>query len=211
MRDGSRVRCRILDSGGLLSVHVDRDYDIAGLDWSKTRTIVDVGAHVGSFTVWASRRSPEARLLSVEPNPETFELLLQNIHDNGLEDRVTAVNAAVGATTGTAALELMEHSLGTRLARGGDGQVTVKVHELDHLLGEAGIDEVDMLKMDCEGLEYDVFSSMNPHRLKRIHAIACEYHPEPGRNVSELDSILRSAAFRVQRPDAPLGVIWATR
>jgi FkbM family methyltransferase len=211
MRDGSHVSCRIVDGGGLLSVHVDRDYDIPGLNWAKARTIVDVGAHIGSFTIWAARRSPTARLLAIEPNPETFLLLIQNLRDNGLQGRATAVNAAVGASAGVAALELLEHSLGTRLARSGEGQVTVNVHKLEQLLGDAGMDEVDVLKMDCEGMEYDVFEAMDPDRLRLINAIACEFHPLPGHDVSQLDVTLRSAGFTVQRPDAQLGVIWATR
>jgi FkbM family methyltransferase len=211
MRDGSRVRCRILDSGGLLSVHVDRDYDLPGFDWPTARRIVDIGAHVGSFTVWASRRSPGARLLAVEPNPETFQLLSQNIHDNQLQGRVTAVRAAVGASPGTAGLQLVEHSLGTRLALGGGGQVTVDVHTLPRLLGDAGMDEVDLLKIDCEGMEYEVLEAVGSEGLRGIRALVCEYHPEPGRDVRSLDRLLVSAGFKVQRPDAPLGVIWATR
>jgi FkbM family methyltransferase len=211
MRDGSRVKCRILDSGGLLSVHVDGDYEIPGFDWAAARTIVDIGAHVGSFTVWAALRSPRARVLAVEPNPETFALLTENLGDNGLLDRVTAVNAAVGANPGVAALELVEHSLATRLARNGEGRFRVGVQRLERLLSDAGMDEVDVLKMDCEGMEYEVLGAMGPDRLGAIGAITCEYHPEPGHEVSELDRILRSAGYTVQRPDAPLGVLCATR
>lgn len=211
MRDGSRIRCRILDSGGLLSVHVDRDYDLPGFDWSKARTVVDIGAHVGSFTVWASRRSPGARVLAVEPNPETFPLLVRNIDDNELQGRVTVLRAAVGTSPGTAGLQLVEHSLGTRLARGGGSQVTVEVQTLPRLLADAGMDDVDLLKIDCEGMEYEVLEAMGSEGLRGIRALVCEYHPEPGRDVSSLDRVLGSAGFKVKRPDAPLGVIWATR
>ena len=211
MRDGSQVTCRILDSGGLLSVHMGRDYDVPGLEWSEARTIVDIGAHVGSFTVWAALRSPRARVLAVEPNPETFALLLENVRDNGLQERVTAVNAAVGSAPGVAGLELVEHSLATRLAPTGEGRKTTNVQRIDSLLAMAGIDEVDVLKVDCEGMEYDMFEAMGSEALRAVKTIACEYHPEPDHDVSELDAILRSAGFRVERPDAPLGVIWATR
>jgi FkbM family methyltransferase len=211
MRDGSQVKCRIVDSGGLLSVHVDRDYDIPGLNWSKTRTIVDVGAHVGSFTIWAALRSPAAKVLAIEPNPETFQLLLRNLRDNELQNRATAVNFAVGGGSGVAALELIEHSLGTRLARSGKGRVTVMVQKLERLIADAGIHTVDLLKIDCEGMEYQVFETMSPDQLRRISSIACEYHPEPGHDISKLDTILSSAGFTLHRPDAPLGIIWATR
>jgi FkbM family methyltransferase len=213
LRDGSRIRSRIADSGGLLSVYVDGDYAIPGFDWSGARNIVDIGAHIGSFTVWAARKSASARVLAVEPNPETFQRLRDNIVRNGLDSRVTALAAAVGPEPGTSSLELVDHSLGTRLARrsGPADGPTVVVQTLDQLLDATGMDSIDFLKIDCEGLEYDVIDQVDPAILMRVKALACEFHPEPGRDVQLLDRRLGRAGFRVQRPDAPIGVLWATR
>jgi FkbM family methyltransferase len=211
MRDGSSIRSRIVDGGGLLSVYVDHDYDVPGVDWPAARTIVDIGAHVGSFTVWAARRSPRARLVAVEPNPETFQLLTQNIRDNGLQDRVITVNSAIAAAPGIGSLELVEHSLGTRLARGTGTGHRVNVQTLAELLADAGLVDVDLLKMDCEGREYEVFEAIGSELLRSVRVLACEYHPEPNRDVEELDRMLHWAGFKVQRPDSRLGVLWATR
>ncbi|HET9781666.1 MAG TPA: FkbM family methyltransferase [Candidatus Dormibacteraeota bacterium] len=213
MRDGSSLRCRIADSGGPLSVYVDRDYDIPGFDWSKAGCILDIGAHVGSFTVWASRRAPRARLVAVEPNPQTYDLLLRNIHANGLNDRAVTLRAALGAEEGVAHLERLEHSLGTRLVRTtapADAPL-VGVRTLRDLLAQTGASEIDFLKIDCEGQEYEVFGSLEPDLLRSVRAVACEYHPEPGQDVSVLESVLRDAGFEVVRPDSSLGVLWATR
>lgn len=209
MHDGARVRCRIVDAGGLLSVNVDRDYDIPSVDWRSLKTIVDIGAHVGTFTVWAATRSPHARILSVEPNPETFRLLERNIRDNGLADRVVALHAAVGPAPGTGTLELVEHSLGTRLARAGGGSVSVEVKTVPALLDAAGMPDVDFFKIDCEGMEYEVFEALDPRRLHQLKVIACEFHPEPGHTVAELDAMFEAAGFTVRRPEATLGVLWA--
>ena len=211
MRGGGLVRCRIVDAGGLLSVNVDREYDIPGFDWASTHTIVDIGAHVGTFTVWAAMRAPGARVLAVEPNPETFPLLERNIRDNGLHGRVTAIHAAVGAAPGTGTLELVEHSLGTRLARTDDGAIKVRIETVPALLAQAAMDDVDLLKIDCEGMEYEALAAMGPGQLSQVKVVACEYHPEPDHDVTELDSILAAAGFRVQRPDGPFGILWATR
>lgn len=212
MRDGSRISCRVADSGGLLSVHVDGDYEVPGLDWTSLKTVLDVGAHVGTFTVWAARRAPQARFIAVEPNPETYALLARNIRDNHLEERVTAVNAAVAGEVGRGTLELVEHSLGTRLARtAAPGRVSVDTVTIESLLASSGMENVDMLKIDCEGMEYEVFGTMPPQQLSRIGLVACEYHPEPGHDVAELDALLERAGFHVQRPQLPLGVLWATR
>jgi FkbM family methyltransferase len=211
LRDGSIMRCRLVDAGGLLSVNVDGDYDVPGVDWRALNAIVDIGAHVGAFTVWAAMRSPRARILAVEPNPETFTFLERNIRDNGLQGRVVAVNVAVGAEDGAGTLELVEHSLGTRLAQHGEGTVKVKIRTIPSLLAAAGIGDVDVLKIDCEGMEYEVFKALDPEQLARLDVVACEYHPNPGHSVRELDDILHSSGFRVQRTDSPIGVLWATR
>lgn len=211
MSDGSRVRCRIVDGGGLLSVHVDRDYELPGIEWSKVRTIVDIGAHVGTFTIWAALRAPQARCLAVEPNPNSFRLLVDNIRRNGLQERVTAVNAAAGPRPGIGHLELIEHSLGTRLTRGGEGGLSVKVESIDNLLSENDLQNVDVFKIDCEGMEYEIFEAMSAERLRAINAVMCEYHPVPGHDVAELDGILRAVGFVVGRPNSALGVLTATR
>ncbi len=177
MRDGSRVSSRIADAGGLLSVHVDRDYDIPGFDWANDNTIVDIGAHVGSFTVWAALRSPNAELLAVEPNPQEF----------------------------------VEHSLGTRIARDGAGDLTTEIVTVADLLAQPGFETTDLLKIDCEGMEYALFEAIQPELLRRIKAVACEYHPQPNRSVRELVSALDSAGFKVKHPVSALGVLWATR
>jgi len=211
MRDGSRIRSRVVDSGGLLSVHVDHDYDTDEIDWPATRTVVDIGAHVGSFTVWAARRAPAAVILAVEPNPETFRLLIENIRLNHLTGRVSAINAAIAAFSGSVHLESVEHSLGTRIALEGQGNVDARAETLEGLLTEGQLEAIDLLKIDCEGTEFSVFGSLSANTLGRIKALVCEYHPVHGHDVRELDTILRKAGFRVRRPNSPLGVLWATR
>ncbi len=201
----------MVDGGGPLSVYADGDYDIPGMDWAGMRSIVDIGAHVGSFSIWAAARAKQAQFVAVEPNPQTFQRLVANIRANNLQDRVRTVNAAVGTEEGTGQLVLLEHSLGTRLARTGGGDAAVRVETLSSLLAQARMTEVDMMKVDCEGMEYEIFAAMPQSRLESIGSIACEYHPEPGHHPGELDAILRRAGFAVRRPDAPMGVLWATR
>lgn len=212
MRDGSRIKCRLVDTGGLLSVHVDRDYEAPGVAWRQARAIVDVGANVGSFTVWAALKAPNAKILSIEPNPGTFKFLRGNIELNGLQSRVTAMGVAVGPSAGEAMLESVDHSLGTRLSRGGRGEVPVIVETLPALLAQAGMGgHIDVLKIDCEGMEYEVLEAVGQEWLRSVGTLMCEYHPEEGRDVATLDRILRAAGFHVERPDTPVGVIWATR
>lgn len=67
--------------------------------WSIT-TIIDVGAHVGSICIPAVSRGWFARSIAIEPDPTNFSLLKANLLLNGLEDRVSAINAPVGGKNG---------------------------------------------------------------------------------------------------------------
>ena len=79
------------------------------------------------------------------------------------------------------------------------------------LIDAAGFGRVDLMTIDCEGMEYEIFSSLDRESLQRFGAIACEYHPEPGHSIAELDGVFQSSGFAVRRPPADLGVLWATR
>ena len=60
-----------------------------------SRTIVDLGANIGAFTVWAANRCTPSRIFSFEPFPSTFEKLQSNINTNSLDSRVECVQMAV--------------------------------------------------------------------------------------------------------------------
>src|SRR2546422_7482172 len=79
MRDGSRIQCRLQDAGDLISVYLDSDYARADIEWNSLRTIIDVGATVGAFTLWVSRLASEAQIVAVEPNPEVYSFLIANV------------------------------------------------------------------------------------------------------------------------------------
>ena len=73
-------------------IFVCRCYDVQ----PKDRVILDAGANVGLFAVWAAKEAPQSRIISAEPHPTTFERLQQTIRMNGLAERVDAVPCALG-------------------------------------------------------------------------------------------------------------------
>jgi hypothetical protein len=60
-------------------------------------------------------------------------------------------------------------------------------------------------------MEYELFASVTDADLAGVGVIACEYHPVAGHDVAEIERRLEAAGFRVRRPPADLGVLWATR
>jgi FkbM family methyltransferase len=212
MRSGSTVRCRLQDAEGPFAVYVQNEYELAWLDWPSLRTVVDVGAHVGAFTVWAAERCPKARMLAIEPNPAVFQHLVENVAANGLHDRVQTRQVALGDHVGEAFLDVREFSEWTRVLPTADGRGhPVHLTTLEQVLDAAHFDRVDFLKMDCEGSEYDILLTAPDRVLGRIQALICEYHPGLAHDDGELRSRLRAHGFVVGGDTTPQGLLWARR
>jgi FkbM family methyltransferase len=213
MSDGSKIRCRLQDAGDLISVYVDRDYGRMQIAWSDQRSIVDVGSTVGSFTMWVARQSPSARVIAVEPNPEVYPFLVDNIRRNNLAERVTTVEAAVGSARGLASIE-DDRAFSTlvRVVPIGAGRgPSVRMLTLEQLFDETETTYCDLLKIDCEGGEYDILLSASDRMLHRVRAIICEYHPTTQHGPVELMKRLSQAGFEVEADHTPIGFIRATR
>ena len=190
-RDGSTIRCRLQDSEAVVSVRIQRDYDLPHIDWRSLNTIVDVGAHVGAFTVWAGLRSPDAKLIGVEPNPTSFSFLERNVPQPGFDGSNESFSVA------------------TRVGIGDGGGPEIDVLTLEDLFHELLIDRIDLLKMDCEGCEYATLLSAPEGLLKRLGVIVCEYHQMAGCNRSDIADRLMAMGFRVQMDASEQGLIEA--
>lgn len=108
-------------------------------------TVLDIGAHIGTFSVPASRYVKE--VIAFEPSAESFALLSKNSAQNSAN--VSLRNHALGAVPGTGALEVRAASnAGAHtLVQGSDFEVAA----LDHKDVQA-----DFIKMDVEGMELQV-------------------------------------------------------
>ena len=120
--------------------------------------LVDVGANIGTFALLAALL-PSLRVVAFEPNPQTFHWLCENLHRNGLLDRVRAVQLAALDTIGDARLSVprWEESVLATLAPPRyfevDQVVPVRTTTLDGFLSEHPLDRIDVLKIDTEGAE----------------------------------------------------------
>jgi len=141
-------------------------------------TLVDVGAHLGLYTVAAARRVGSAgRVVAFEPDPESFALLAAHVRLNGVADRVELVKAAVGDRNGRVPFRGGRQLESCVLAIAPPGERTVPCVSLDDALGKR---HVDVLKIDVEG--YEVHVLRGARRLlrdpaRRPRAVFLEIHP----------------------------------
>lgn len=208
-----------IDGSALNDVWLDRSYEPshAGIDfdWHACKTIVDIGANIGTFTLYAAARSPHARITSVEPEPGNAAMFRRNIELNSLEDRVHLIQAGIAAKEGEATLHVAHknsggHSLFQYTAD--SHPVQVKLLTLQQVFDRRNIAHCDYLKLDCEGGEYDGLYGLRPETLRSIRFAAIECHlfsKDPAHTPRALKSFLESRGFTVV--DAKKSVYFAYR
>jgi FkbM family methyltransferase len=123
-------------------------------DW----TVVDVGANIGAYATWAGAHlGQDGRLIAIEPNPVSYEMLTRSIDD--LPIKVSAHRLACAAEEGELPLYSRPgYTVSSSLAGFEGAQRTdmVQVRPLDDVLADDGVHVVDMLKIDVEGAELAV-------------------------------------------------------
>jgi len=119
--------------------------------------VVDVGAHVGWYTLIASKKvGPKGKVIAIEPEPRNFTILCKNIKDNRLNN-VIPLRIALSDRDCCVALKISsspaQHSIISRYEK---GALMVEGKRLDTLMKELMIGKVDLLKIDVEGHEVEV-------------------------------------------------------
>jgi len=138
------------------------------------RTVLDLGANIGLTCVWLAQTYGCDRLLGVEPDPENVVLARRNLAQNGIHGEI--VEAAVGPRNGTAPFARSDHSnLGSLIATRG-ATVDVAVRDPRSLLAEAGMQSVDLCKMDIEGGEGPLLLEGDGAWLSDVRSIIAELH-----------------------------------
>jgi FkbM family methyltransferase len=157
---------------------LDRDYERVGVPLEADWTVIDIGAALGDFSVFAGQACPQGRVLAFEPFPPSFELLKHNLALNGLnnvEPRPVAVAARAQTQTLAVTGAAVQHRT-VGQAETGTQTVTVEGTTLGHILDSLPDGGCDFLKLDCEGAEYDILMATTPEHLARIAHICLEVH-----------------------------------
>lgn len=216
MRNGVRLKDdgSATLSGTIAVVFIRREYGVP----ERFRTIVDIGANVGSFAVFAAQACPDAKVYCYEPEERTFGLLKQNIGLNRLEGRVSALRSAVASIAGKRSLAVGSSSLDSsfHIIPAAPRLQPVSCTTLKDILANEELDRIDLLKINCEGAEYEILEGCSPGDFDRIANIRLEYHnlDAPTRNGEALSRFLEARGYHIERFTRYLnrsGFIWASR
>jgi FkbM family methyltransferase len=175
-------------------IHREYDFDVT----RPPRTIVDAGANIGLASICFASRFPEARIIAIEPEASNFALLERNVAPYR---NVTALRAALWHEDGP--LDLVDPDLGKsgfmtqdpRATEESFGRVLHRVPGMtvERVMREQGIEHIDILKIDIEGAEREVFRDAS-RWLGAVDALIVELH-EPMKPGCERSFYAATAGF----------------
>lgn len=151
---------------------------------------IDVGGHIGTFAVMCSVLG--ATVYTFEPVKANFNLLEQNISEN--KCKVVACNKAVTSDGRDINLNESNNNINT----GGyyidsKGTIKVKSVSIHDVLKEH--EQVNLLKLDCEGAEYEILEALTDEEFKKVKNIVMEWHIS-NRKARKLKKYLEGKGYR---------------
>jgi FkbM family methyltransferase len=193
-RDGLTlsIRRNIVDAGILAETFLDNCY-VRGLILPEHPVVVDIGGFIGDFALYATKCLKARKVVVCEPSPQNWALLRKNVNNNDYQDRIKMVNKAV-----TDGRDIMmnvdapargQHRVSAYYPNNAARKIIPGV-ALATIVDDYGLTVIDLLKIDCEGGEYDILSAAPTEVLVRIRNIVFEYHEIEGFE-AKLESVKR--------------------
>ncbi len=215
-----------MDLWALKETLLDRFYERYGAPIQPGWSVIDIGGGLGDYAIFAAAEQPTCQVHTIEPTPDSFALLEQNLAMNKIAN-VRAYSFAVWSKHGEItldtspgeAVQFISREAGDARPAGDNrasGQITVSSLTLAETLAACRVERCHMLKMDCEGAEYPILFNADSQTLQKIERIVMEYHDNAGPQTHrDLETYLTQQGYRVKVYPSPvhsyLGYLYAAR
>ena len=166
-------------------------------------TIIDVGAHIGTFSLLAASKVPQGKVFAIEASQDTFDYLKKNIEMNGFKN-IISERLALCNKSGTIRLyhDLTDGNWGdTIVKKVSESFEDCPCDTLEGFLKSHNIACCNFLKINCEGAEFGIILSTPKQTLRKIRVLHISYHSDlaEGCSENELMKYLQNAGFYVRK------------
>ena len=194
-----KIRVRSTDLMTLTNVWMINEYDIEDFEINVNDTVIDIGAHIGLFSLLVSQLCKTGKILSFEPVRENFDLLVSNLKLNHIEN-VLPFNMAVSKNLDKLNLFLNDDQSAHSIFPKSSESISVESTSLQKIFEENKISSCKLLKLDCEGAEYEIIDSLPSEYLNKIQNIVMEYHSADTKPelVKNLILKIKNAGFKIK-------------
>ena len=181
-------------------------YEVTSGRFNLGGVVVDIGANIGSFSIFAAHHG--AKVYAIEPEPHNLEALKKNISLNHMKDSVVVSEVGISNFNGDSKIS----------DRGGnatikddiiDGSI-IKIVTLDKYFKDNNIESVDVLKIDVEGSETEIILGSSRENLNKCKYITMEFDTRSGKDMGEMvKKLSETHHVRTMGSWERGGMIWA--
>ena len=143
-----RLRTRTTDLMALTNVWLIQEYSKPKFEISDTDVIIDIGAHIGLFTLYASQYCKHGIIFCFEPVEENYNVLLYNIAHNNIKN-VKPFKSAVSKSESTITIYRNKDEAANSMFGSDSTSLQVYSKSLKRIIDENSIDRCDLIKIDC--------------------------------------------------------------
>ena len=160
----------------------------------KGKDVIDIGANVGDSAIYFALKGAK-HVYAFEPYPYSYGIAMQNIKLNKLQDKITLLNKGCSGEEGKIKINANYKNLGGTDLKNFKNGININITTLSEILKRFNITDKTVLKIDCEGCEYNVLLATKSSDLRRFKQIQIEYHY----GYLNLERKLEDAGFKVDQ------------
>ena len=168
--------------------------------------VIDVGAHKGLFSSYVRALNEAVPVLAFEPDEKNFSYLKKNLaknHINGVRAKSLAVAGQSGRRKFSLSADSHNHSLVEDFGEA-VGEKMVECTTLEEVFRKNGVEKCSLLKIDCEGAEFEILEVLGAEIFRKVQAFYVEYHQfTPEMQATLLVRIFERNGFKVQARPSP--------
>lgn len=181
-------------------------YEVKDTHFNLGGVIIDIGANIGSFSLFAAYHG--ATVYAIEPEPHNLEALKYNIEINNMQDKVYPCSYAISDYKGVAVIS--DEGGGATIKDDGIFGAEVEVMPLNNFFDLYNIQEVDVLKIDVEGAEPEIILGASKENLQKCKYITMEFDIRSGNRLGEMTQKLSETHHvRTMGSWERGGMVWA--
>jgi FkbM family methyltransferase len=156
--------------GAIYQVFEEEDYKFLNV---KDKNVLDIGAFVGDSAIYFILKGAK-KVYAIEPHPGAFKEMIDNIKLNNMEDKIIPINIGISYDNDYIFIPKGKVNIEGSLFRSEGNGIKIPAGKLSDIIEKYNID-AQILKMDCEGCEYDIILK-DYDTIKEFDEIGFEYH-----------------------------------
>lgn len=173
------------------------EYNFKNINFSAGDLVIDIGANVGIISIYLAKKYPFLKIYAFEPVKRNYDNLIKNIKLNNIPDgTIITENKAVTMDGRRIKMNFDIRNSGGSFGEDIKDQQNVNIKSsvdsisLNDIFQKYSITNLKLLKIDCEGFEYEILHNTKIENLKNIHAIRGEFHNK-NKNSNDAQELLK--------------------